>query len=156
MFFFVHRSPNEDCRDNWNSIINDFCDKDEVNMDFFKPQDFFTNELLSPDDTVIAADIANKKLKRNGRVVYACVPPGERELFWNSQQISKDTHSALLINIEEIPKLPCAHPAKLVRPIYIKEFGKCKEFSHYECSCGVVVEPISFKAVDKSEDKAEE
>jgi hypothetical protein len=88
-------------------------------MKFFKPEDFDEpkyrsgNEtyFFSPHDLQLIAARANAKLEREG----ARVTGSRRTDVWvMSEMICKqpvfpDTHQALLVCIEELPKEPCKH-----------------------------------------------
>lgn len=97
---------------------------------FFNADDFNFNFLAERE---VAAEKANAKLQREGVVVY-----GDPDDLWSkvlNDGGSKDTHRALLINIEEIEKKPCEHEPQ-AELLSIRD-GKIFE-TRYKCSkCGV-------------------
>ncbi len=72
-------------------------------MRFFKPEDFsyICRDFDIPD---VIAETANDILKKKGDVLYS-----EDLGPWHNRKIEEDTHQALLINIETIPKKECDH-----------------------------------------------
>ena len=107
-------------------------------MNFFKPEDFkhsSNSPLISSD----AADIANAKLEREGKVVYGYQHDYDEEwVFHSNESPEEHTHKALLINIEPIAK--CEHPKEKVK------LEGTPPIAFY-CECGVKVKPTSFAEV---------
>lgn len=64
------------------------------------------------------------KMLSEGVEVTGCVPPGEKETLWSHKGISKDTHKALLINIQPIEK---DTPEKVLRD-WLKCSGESYEY----------------------------
>lgn len=114
-------------------------------MKFFKPNDFYHEHWINlnsikPISPVDAAVYANEKIEREGKVLYG---NADRPMItWFECQEKKDSHKALLINIEPLEK--CTHPAKAIfiyRETPDSPIGwKCDE-------CGARVEPSEFKEV---------
>lgn len=114
-------------------------------MKFFNPEDFNpTNSSLYMDmkKAKEAADIANAKLEREGKVVYARQYGVGKFDSWSdsgfrSEHEGQCNVKALLINIEPIEK--CTHPDKSVKPK--QDIGGI----WFECQCGARVVPTEFK-----------
>lgn len=116
-------------------------------MNFFKPKDFELVKIYPHEEALISiANLANAKLERKGKVVYAS---DLSVVEWYSETPEfKPTHKALLINIEPIEK--CKHPAEKVKSkseaIYGAFIGQLiKLDSWYECECGAKVKPKEFE-----------
>lgn len=114
-------------------------------MKFFSPDDFkdenisdFSRSAIGSDGRITAAQLANAKLERDGKVVY-----GENNIWnWTERKTKSDSHKALLINIESIEK--CTHPKEKVRPIFA--ISAVDEIEYYKCQCGSRVQPTEFEA----------
>ncbi len=128
-------------------------------MKFFETSDFefFYEDRLEP---VMARDLANAKLKRDGVVIYGNLR-GDGTLSCGKP--FANTHKALLINIEPIEESvnyqelyedlktkweeynktldACTHPAKNISIVHNLKTS----VSYYECSCGVEVKPKTFE-----------
>jgi len=109
---------------------------------FFKPEDFIRC-YIGTDEQRFAANAANEKLEREGRVVYSKLQfPFNSPLFtdWGYATINP-THIALLINIRPIEK--CKHPKN---KITILTEGETiirldeKNYPYFECECGAKLE----------------
>ncbi len=97
--------------------------------EFFKPEDF--------GNLSVCAGIANKILKERGTVVYGNVGSVTDEFMWKVKHIGIDTHQALLINIEELPRKECEHSPGLD--------SNWKNILGYHCTiCGIKLKPGSW------------
>ncbi len=88
-------------------------------MKFFKPEDFSKADYpipgMSPDiHPRHAADIANAKLEREGVRVTGVIKNSTVAVPFGQVLGAVDTHQALLIGIEELPKKPevCEHESE--------------------------------------------
>lgn len=78
---------------------------------FFSPEDFDINHEYNERSE--AARIANEKLNKlieSSPVVYAEKKDGFKT--WHNVEFVGATHKAILISIEELPKVPCKHEPK--------------------------------------------
>lgn len=85
-------------------------------MKLFKPKDFAAIVELSACKlpiTKVAADIANRILTERGVRVYGNEGENSQGLYFSDKPHSAlsmiDTHQALLVCIEELPKAECLH-----------------------------------------------
>lgn len=78
-------------------------------MSFFKPEDFIYHVTASVAHDI--THIANKLLEERGEKAYGTVTRGWRDphTFTRVLYPTTETHQALLINIEAIPKKECEH-----------------------------------------------
>lgn len=121
-------------------------------MKFFKPEDF---DIEYKEDTLIshkewAANLANAKLEREGKVVYNHHGPStnfNEHPVWISKgwQDGDSTHKALLICIEPIEQ--CKHPKEKVSLHCEKYLNGLPMSSEYVCQCGATVVADTFKEV---------
>lgn len=131
-------------------------------MKFFRPEDF--NGLCNYSYPAFAADMANAKLEREGKIVYGS-PNGRSHTFvpgiiWNTHddKTGRDTHKALLINIEPIEV--CKHEKEKVgtfiqKKVFI-DYNNLPPIAkrdsqylgttqvEYVCQCGKKLIPTSF------------
>jgi len=110
-------------------------------MKFFKPSDFAGSG--HEPFAQYAADEANAKLEREGKVVCGY----ESIKTWD--QVKPDysnTHKALLINIEPIEK--CTHPSEKVGPYTSMDVLNNKAEHYFRCECGAKVKPKSYEVVE--------
>lgn len=138
----------------------------ERDVKFFKPEDFdginFDNKFNHR-----FADAANAKIESDGGMVYSS--PGTSS--WTHVPTMSDTHKAYVVNVRPIEN--CKHPKEQIMMhnqhttgqmmfsgyvpgsveagVPIEKLPKPDYFCcmYYQCSCGVRVEPDSFKEVDK-------
>lgn len=97
-------------------------------MKFFKPEDFLDLDSKAHWLSDIS-DIANAKLEREGVRVYG----DDTQLYsWTSQKLPKDTHQALLVGIEELPKKEHVHSPDLLK--MFNEYSLQNSICH---RCGV-------------------
>ncbi len=119
-------------------------------LKFFKPEDF-TKDLhpatnmygfsITPE---VAADLANNKLEREGKIVYG-TEPEDKETYsalYGESKNRHSTHKALLINIENIER--CQH---LIEDVVILHDYDSYAASTYKCKCGVKLRPTKFEQV---------
>lgn len=106
-------------------------------MSFFKPEDFEG----WPHEREQIANLANAKLEREARNVFLNLSR-EGILLDITGFNRKQSHKALLINIEPIDK--CKHPQEKVEALTLNSQPYV-----YRCKCGVLVEPESFKEIIK-------
>lgn len=122
-------------------------------MKFFNYIDFGT-EYFGVIHAADAANIANEKLERNGKVIHGApgmlVHMGYDKIdipnYWIMSPKGESSHQALLINIEPIS--PCTHPKEKVQVGTLLEYRDSnKQFINeipYRCECGVTVKPTGF------------
>lgn len=105
-------------------------------MKFFTTDDFAENEWVAIPAGQ-AANIANAKLEREGKVVYGLVFPSE--FLWAENNEPSDTHRALLVCIEEIEKPKCEHACE----------GSNVSNNRYFCyKCGKELKPTGWEVVE--------
>lgn len=131
--------------------------------DFFKPEDFkFYSNVSFPSYEQyqkyvhscvdLAADIANKKLMKNAKIVYGHNGKSVDEhfpdaFFWRPDKLSESdatfvsTHKALLICIEPIVK--CDHSAEKIE---LRNVNICNT-DIFKCRCGASVKIKSFEEI---------
>lgn len=111
-------------------------------MKFFKKEDFSYEGSwdVGVDE---AADIANAKLEREGRVVTGWKDEGKYCFHESRFEGDIRTHTAILINIKEINT--CKHPNDKIHETFASFI---RPLRHYVCECGSTVEPASFKPID--------
>jgi hypothetical protein len=106
-------------------------------MTFFSASDF---RGMESGDWEYVADLANRKLQRDAKVVYGKVNHNDVIFEWSSfnYDLPETTHRALLICIEELPKKECEHEIhNTVAPILNGKAACWK--------CGVTIEPTGWK-----------
>lgn len=107
-------------------------------MKFFEPKDFentdYPNVTIGMWESKLAANLANEKLNRLGKVVYS----NKAALTWRLSNESDD-YKAILINFEPIEK--CTHPAEKV------SLEGTPPIAFY-CECGVKVRPTTYEVVE--------
>jgi len=108
-------------------------------MKIFDIADFKYNNKLSESLNNLSyieweaiVSIANAKLKREGKMMYASGK--SLELNWTNRRYSSDSYQALLIAIEPIN--PCNHPFHKIKTIGTME---------WKCECGAYVIPTKFQ-----------
>lgn len=141
-----------------------------MGLEFFKPEDFEGPAALnrwvkhgSYEYTEIlkfVSERANQKLESEGKVVTGFYddpnsgkhPQYESWLFTDKSK-PRDSHKALLINIEPIEK--CTHPAEKIRQMNWSEpvEGFNRGFrvtmdAIFQCECGAKVKPKSFEVCE--------
>ena len=110
-------------------------------MKFFKPEDFQV-ALGEYGMGLQAANLANAKLEREGKVVYQYNKgPWSQTSLESFTGIKEQDHRALLINIEPIEK--CTHPKEKVNEIYDGGYP----IGEFQCECGAKVKPKEFEEV---------
>ena len=112
-------------------------------MNFFKPEDF-GNLYLDEVQKTAACSYANAKLEREGKVVYGNNKIELGTSMWTAQA-TRDTHQALLINIEPIEK--CEHPKEKVDLERGTLSWTNERGIHYLCECGAKMKPKEFEEV---------
>lgn len=112
-------------------------------MNFFNPEDFWLppgNEFgrLSHSSLSIV-QIANAKLEKEGRVVYAAL---SRTWFESKEQCQgHEVNKALLICVEPTEK--CTHPKDSVKT----EWNEFYKYALFECECGKSLQPTAFEEI---------
>ncbi len=115
---------------------------------FFKPEDFLILDDFHPTEYLrrTISDITNKILWERSFFVYRGKAFGDP---WSPVPTEKDTHSALLFNIQELPKKECKHePA--INPLdknFPYQIDKKSMYENICARCGIKLkakwEPIS-------------
>jgi hypothetical protein len=119
---------------------------------FFKPEDFLRVVMGKNMDANIAA-AANAKLEREGKAVTGFYVdlnkgkfPEEEHWLYTDKTKPRDTHTALLINIE--PIAACTHPKeKVTYTPYSHQNTNDHDDWAYICSCGARVTPSNFEVM---------
>lgn len=128
-------------------------------MKFFLKKDFsvvleslwvsrqqYQNYISWQEVAELAADLANAKLEREGKVVYGKNTTDIEGNFlysWTSNKYEHlNSHKALLINIEPIEQ--CAHPVEKVKCIGIAGVHT----AIMECECGARVRVAKFEVCE--------
>lgn len=110
-------------------------------MNFFKPEDFERNSIVHagfPAGAIHAAEVANSKLQREGRIVY-----GETQnLPWHNVSFIGMKYIATLISIEPIEQ--CKHPQEKVER-FGQVIGTRENQFIFMCECGAKVQPLGFE-----------
>lgn len=105
---------------------------------FFKPKDF--SEIYYGVDFVNeVARVANEKLKRQGKWIYANFGGF---LGWNVHKQPNDDTSGFLLFTEKIEQ--CTHPSHMVTK-HTKPAGLSSGNDWYECICGKRMLPETFR-----------
>lgn len=108
-----------------------------MKVNFFKPEDFADGR---PDWSPHAAAMANAKLEREGLRVYLHKSTVTDGWIWHvlHKNFGYSSHTAILINIEELPKKPCEHePARFSTSMRFTSDFKNVETSYLCKHCGV-------------------
>lgn len=101
---------------------------DKRSLSFFKPEDFMTKTAVDDADSYqqTLANKCNRLLQERGVRVYGRLKDGTINPPSLSSYITPDaeTHQALLVAIEELPKKECKHePSHYLGPIECKHCG---------------------------------
>lgn len=104
-----------------------------MKLNIFKHSDFVINKMPVAEHNISvrsATDIANKKLnewiEKNGIKVF-----GQQGVYSDNNNCLTDTHQALLICIEELPKKECEHEMEIIYPISVMRDNETNSILDY-------------------------
>jgi hypothetical protein len=123
-------------------------------MKFFKPEDFLENSHCEKC-AKWAAEYANEKLKREGKVVYTMSEGDNNVLYVDKKRFDQCSEQAkgackfkaLLISIE--PFEQCTHPKEKIKASMLNIFRDDPDLDKYcfRCECGAHVKPKEFEEI---------